>query len=140
VWYSVLLLQNAGKRRSGVFTIGVVGRCLSKALVQGEILDPKCKQLVLVAAPKDSRLYLQYPESSSALVQMVAELQRKAGLESVLVDPYKKSGSAVTVTGWVALACMLSIVVVAIWGMVLLYRRVTGADKPHTQYVKSGDA
>jgi len=132
--------KNAGKRRSGVFTIGVVGRCLSKALVQGQNLDPKCKQLVLVAAPKDSRVYLQYPESGSALVQMVAELQRKAGLESVLVDPYKKSGSAVTVTGWVALACMLSIVVVAIWGMVLLYRRVTGADKPHTQYLKSGDA
>jgi Golgi apparatus protein 1 len=62
-----------------MFTIGVVGRCLSKALVQAQALTPKCRELVLVAAPKDSRVYLQYPESASALVQKIAELQRAAG-------------------------------------------------------------
>jgi Golgi apparatus protein 1 len=85
-------------------------------------------------------VYLEYPESTSALVKKIAEVQRAAGLEAVLVDPYARSGSAVTVTGWVALLCMLSIVVVVVWGSVLLYRRVAGLDKPHTQYVKSGDA
>lgn len=54
-------------------------RCLSKALVQAQALTPKCRELVLIAAPKDSRVYLQYPESASALVQKVAELQRAAG-------------------------------------------------------------
>lgn len=72
--------QNVKRRNAGaVFTIGVVGRCLSKALVQAKSLTPKCRELVLIAAPKDSRVYLQYPESASALVQKIAELQRAAG-------------------------------------------------------------
>lgn len=123
-----------------MFTIGAVGRCLSKALVQAKALTPKCRQLVLVAAPKDSRMYLKYPESTSALVQKIADLQRSAGLESVLVDPYRRDGGSVTVTGWVALACILSLILVSVGGMVMLVRRMTGQDKPHTQYVKSGDA
>lgn len=72
-------MQSPKKRAQSMFTIGVVGRCLSKALVQGQSLTPKCRELVLVAAPKDSRVYLQYPESASALVQKIADLQRAAG-------------------------------------------------------------
>lgn len=71
--------QGPVKRAGAMFTIGVVGRCLSKALVQSQGLTPQCRQLVLIAAPKDSRVYLQYPESASALVQKIAELQRAAG-------------------------------------------------------------
>lgn len=95
---------------------------------------------MLVAAPKDSRVYLKYPESTNALVQRLADMQRAAGLEGVLVDPYDKRGSTVTVTGWMALLCIVSIIIVSIGGSVVVYRRVTGVDKPHTQYVKSGDA
>jgi Golgi apparatus protein 1 len=123
-----------------VFTIGVAGHCLSKALVEGKPLAPQCKALVLVAAPKDSRVYLRYPESANALVARLADMQRAAGLEGVLVDPYKRQGSAVTVTGWVALVCLASIGVVAVAALVIVYRRVAGIDKAHTQYVKSGDA
>jgi len=36
-----------------------VGRCLSKAVVEGKRLAPNCRSLVMVAAPKDARLYLQ---------------------------------------------------------------------------------
>lgn len=63
-----------------------------------------------------------------------------AGLESVLVDPYRRDGGSVTVTGWVALACILSLILVSIGGLTMLYRRFAGVDRPHTQYVKSGDA
>lgn len=77
---AVLCSQGPRKRAGQIFTIGVVGRCLSKALVQAQALTPKCRELVLIAAPKDSRVYLQYPESASALVQKVAELQRAAGV------------------------------------------------------------
>lgn len=137
---------------------------------------------------------LQYPESTSALVQKIAQLQRAAGLEGVLVDPYSRTsgccslsglhgnpahaalvcrsaweprpvlnstgappwallhckpaqlsivvpaGTGVTVTGWAALACIISLVVVTALAGVLMVRRLTGQDKPHTQYVKSGDA
>lgn len=46
----------------------------------------------------------------------------------------------VTVTGWLALACIISLVVVTVGGAFLLVRRFTGAAKPHTLHVKSGDA
>lgn len=64
----------------------------------------------------------------------------RAGLESVLVDPYRRDGGSVTVTGWVALACIMSLILVSTGGLVMLYRRFAGVDRPHTQYVKSGDA
>lgn len=46
----------------------------------------------------------------------IASIQRAAGLESVLVDPLARDGSTVTVTGWVALACIISLIVVIIGG------------------------
>ena len=108
-----LTLQGSRSKSGAVFTIGVVGRCLSKTLVEGKRLVPKCRELVLVAAPKDARSYFDYPESTSALVQRVADMQKAAGLNGLLVDA---RGSAVTVTGWVALACIVSLVVVIIGG------------------------
>lgn len=46
-------------RRQGAFSIGVVARCLSKQLASSLPLNPGCRQLVFIAAPKDVRLYLQ---------------------------------------------------------------------------------
>jgi hypothetical protein len=70
----------------------------------------------------------------------VSDLQRAAGLEGVLVDAYRSGGGAVTVTGWAALACLASMGLVAVAGAAMLARRASGVDRPHTQYVKSGDA
>ena len=69
--------------------------------------------------------------------QRVADMQRAAGLNGLLVD---QRSSAVTVTGWVALACIFSLVIVIIGGTFVVYRRFIGADKPHTLHVKMGDA
>jgi len=131
--------QNTVDRPGGVFTIGAAGHCLSKALVQARPMAPECRALVLVAAPKDSRAYLQYPEATGAVAQRLADLQRAAGLEGVLLDVYSRGGSTVTVTGWVALACIFSIVLVSLASVVVVVRRVAGVDKPHTQFVKAGD-
>jgi len=95
---------------------------------------------VLAAAPKDSRAYLRYPESTSAVMQRVSDMQRAAGLEGVLVDPYTRGGATVTVTGWLAFACILSIVAVTLGSVAVMYRRMAGLDKPHTTYIKSGDS
>ena len=46
------ILQGSRSKSGAVFTIGVVGRCLSKTLVEGKRLMPKCRELVLAAAPK----------------------------------------------------------------------------------------
>lgn len=96
--------------------------------------------MVLVAAPKDARAYFDYPESTSVMVQKIAQMQKMAGFDSVLVDPYARSGSTVTVTGWVALACIISIVVVLVGSVFLAYQRFITAEKPHTLHVKMGDA
>ena len=58
-----------------MFTIGAVGRCLSRALVEGKRLVPKCRSLVLVAAPKDARSYFDHPESTSALINKIAQVR-----------------------------------------------------------------
>lgn len=47
------------KRTKGVFSIGYVGRCLSKQLASRQPLSRGCRKLVTVAAPKDVRAYLQ---------------------------------------------------------------------------------
>lgn len=133
----IYLAQGARSRSGAVFTIGAVGRCLSKALVEGKRLNGKCRALVLVAAPKDARVYFDHSESASALIQKIAQVQQAAGLESVLVDT---DSSTVTVTGWVALACIISLIIVFIGGAVMLYKRLVGAEKPHTLHIKSGDA
>jgi hypothetical protein len=39
--------------------------------LQGQRLAPKCRQLVLVAAPKDARAYFEYPESTNAIISKV---------------------------------------------------------------------
>jgi golgi apparatus protein 1 len=65
--------QGARSRSGQLFTIGVVGRCLSKAMIEGQRLEPSCKQLVLAAAPKDFRHYFEGSDpSSSAVLQMVS--------------------------------------------------------------------
>ncbi|GBF94315.1 hypothetical protein Rsub_06937 [Raphidocelis subcapitata] len=135
--------KNAAARPGGAFTIGAAGRCLSRALVERRALAPACGALVAAAAPRDARAYLRAaPDSASTLVKRVADVQRAAGLEGVLVDPYASggSGSVITVTGWAALACLASLAIVGLGAVVVVYRRLAGLDRPHTQYVKSGDA
>lgn len=45
--------------KKNAFTIGAVGRCLTRQLAEGKPLSPGCRKLVSVAAPKDIRVYLQ---------------------------------------------------------------------------------
>ena len=42
-------------RSRGVWSIGAVGRCLSKQLAEGKKLEKPCAKLVQVAAPKDAQ-------------------------------------------------------------------------------------
>jgi golgi apparatus protein 1 len=73
------------------------------------------------------------------LCLQVASMQKSAGMDQVFVDN-SGSDSTVTVTGWVALACIISLILVIMGGSFMLYRRLIGEDKPHTLHVKMGDA
>ena len=52
-------------RSRGVWSIGVVGRCLSRQLAEGKKLQPDCKRLITVAAPRDTQV--GGPSSQSSL-------------------------------------------------------------------------
>ena len=88
------MLQGSKSKSGAIFTIGVVGRCLSKSLVQGKKLGSKCRELVLVAAPKDARAYFDNTGgSNSAVIQKLADMQKAAGLENVLIDANARDAS-----------------------------------------------
>ena len=52
-----------------MFALGSVGRCLAKALAEGQKLSPGCRELVSVATPRDARAIVA---GSSASVEAVA--------------------------------------------------------------------
>ena len=47
----------------------------------------------------------------------------------------KEASSVITLTGWIAVASVLSAIFLSIWGAVWLYRRYAGIDKPYTLLV-----
>jgi len=67
------------------------------------------------------------------------ELQAAAGIKARLVNPAGRGAGIITLTGWVALAALASLVVVIVGGAALAYRRWAGLDKPLTIVTKSGD-
>lgn len=104
-------------------------------------MQDECRDLVLLAAPKDSRAYFEYPDSAGTLYRTVADYQRAAGLEGVLVDAYAREGTGVTVTGWLAVACLFSLMAVALGSAGLAYRSYLGYDGPiGARFVKDGTA
>eukprot|EP00967_Tisochrysis_lutea_P138965 scaffold251669_cov18-Tisochrysis_lutea.AAC.1 len=77
-------LQKAHAKSGAAFTIGVVGRCLSKSVVEGKYLGEQCKELVMAAAPRDVRAYYSTPEASNAFLQTVREQARQRVHEAYL--------------------------------------------------------
>jgi len=55
------------------------------------------------------------------------------------VNPAGRGAGIITLTGWVALAALVSLVVVVVGGIVFAYRKFAGLDKPYTIVTKQGD-
>lgn len=124
----------AVEKTRGVFGIGAIGKCLSRGLAEQRPLQRECKQLVLVAAPKDVKGLLDSEHSLVALAEKVQALTQAAGVKTRLYNPYKSGVSVVTLTGWVALLAVVSLAVVVMSVIILLYRRLRGMDKQYTVY------
>lgn len=116
--------QSRAKNR-GVYTIGVIGRCLTKQLAESKPLAPACRKLVTVAAPKDIRVDLQSSMNDDGTL--------KVGYMQQAVN--KVTASGITLTGWVAVLSIIALVFVSITGAVWAYRRFSGMDKPYTRLV-----
>ena len=77
--------------------------------------------------------------SAAAIAARVQELQAAAGIKVPLINPAGRGADIITLTGWVALAALVSLVVVSVGGVVFAYRRWAGLDKPVVVVTKQGD-
>lgn len=125
-------------KKAAMFSIGAVGRCLSRRLAEDKSLKPECKALVTVAAPRDAAALFSSSSSTSALAGQVAEIQRLAESAS-LINPQASGTSFITLTGWVALASIMALIVLISFAGYYCYKRYTGDYRPYTMVYKSGD-
>ncbi|KAL4443753.1 hypothetical protein ABPG75_011490 [Micractinium tetrahymenae] len=131
---------------TGFFQVGAVGQCLSKQATQGgdEPLSPGCKELVLVAAPRDARAVFDSSMSLEAAATKVAQIAQAAGLSSSGGGPKGGGIGAITLTGWVAFAAVCALVLVVLGMLGFAVWRYLGAPGPRrhrysTVVVKEGD-
>jgi len=119
-------------------SVGVVGRCLSKKVVDKGTMTDGCKAVVTIAAPKDAKQMFEGALNGVSILEKVAELEKNAGITGTLTE--KQAGSSmITITGWVALASMGALIMVLVTGVIMCYRKYTGKDRPYTLVVKGGD-
>jgi Golgi apparatus protein 1 len=128
--------------------VGSVGRCLARLLANSTAagvasgVSEACGKLVAFAVPRDPKAMFDSDLNSAALATKLAELQAAAasGLASTLVRTDTSTGSsAITLTGWVALLAVGSLVIVVVGAAVFAYRKYMGLDRPYTLVVKGGD-
>lgn len=120
-----------------MFALGTVGRCLNKAVADGQRLSEGCRTLVLIVAPKDARALVDGARGSvDAVTARVAEMARKAGLSGALVDQQRGGGlAAITLTGWAAVAAVASLAVVLVAGSGFAAWRWLGRRRAQHRYV-----
>lgn len=126
-------------KQRAVWSIGAVGRCLSRQLAERKTLTSDCKLMVAVAAPKDAQNMFDASMSAAAIADRVSQIQRAAGISAKLVDPKATGANVITLTGWVALAAIASLVTVIMGGMYFVYNRMFGMDPSYALVTKSGD-
>ncbi|KAK9797745.1 hypothetical protein WJX73_005342 [Symbiochloris irregularis] len=126
-------------KNRGVWSIGAVGRCLSRQLAEGKPLSPDCRRLVLAAAPKDTRDMFDSSMSAATIAAKVQELQKAAGFTTPLVNPEGSGTSFLTLTGWMALLALAALITVMVGSAMFAYRRFMGIDQPYTIVTKQGD-
>lgn len=143
-------------RKQGVFSIGVVARCLSKQLASSLPLRDACRRLVSVAAPRDVRLYLKVRENilcmtclSCSRANVIAPVLQetmnpdgslRGGYLQSAMDTAATAKSFITLNGWVAVLSVLASIAVVVAGALFALRRYTGMDKPYTRFVSADDA
>jgi hypothetical protein len=76
---------------------------------------------------------------SDKIVEQLIALQQAAGMKDTFVDPNVRGVAAIKLSGWVALAALIALVIVIVGAIVFGYRRYMGLDKPYTIVTKSGD-
>lgn len=76
---------------------------------------------------------------SAVIAQRVIEMQRAAGFGPQLVNPYGSGTSFITLSGWVALLALLSLVTVSVTTIVFGYRKWAGLEVEHEVSTKQGD-
>eukprot|EP00951_Prasinocladus_malaysianus_P013425 scaffold101517_cov39-Prasinocladus_malaysianus.AAC.1 len=131
------------------YNYGTIGRCLAKnAPVSAEDggeqpetpLGDACAQLVRVGAPPSSSKSFA---TQITIAGLVAKMERATGLTrgTLATRPIRGKGRSLTLSGWMALVGMFSLVVVMLGGAYLAYRKArygdSGLNFGYTMVVKS---
>ena len=74
----------------------------------------------------------------SAVAERFVQIQQKAGIRAGLVNPAAQGLGIITLTGWVALAAIMSLIAVAIGGAAWGVRSVLGMGSEY-QGIKEAD-
>eukprot|EP00884_Botryococcus_braunii_P009912 jgi/Botrbrau1/18922/Bobra.177_2s0076.1 len=126
--------------KKAAFNIGYIGKCLSRQLALNKPMQPSCRALVIVAAPREIKEMMDQSMPSEKIVEQLVALQQAAGITAnTFVDPNVRGVAAITLSGWAALAALIALVIVVVGTVVFGYRRYMGLDKPYTIVTKSGD-
>ena len=88
---------------------------------------------------QDAQTMFDKSMTSKAIAARVIEMQRAAGIGKSLVNPYGSGASFITLSGWMALLAVLSLVTVGVTTIVFGYRRWAGLEKDHVVTTKEGD-
>lgn len=128
------------------YTYGTISRCLSRkvanATAEGKDtpLNPACAKLIAVGAPADVRSSFA---TDMTIAGLAYNMESMVGLSkgTLATRPTRGKGRTLTLSGWIALLGMFSLVVVVIGGLYLGYRQWrfgdTGLNFGYTMVVKS---
>mmetsp|Transcript_65397 Transcript_65397/g.206659 ORF Transcript_65397/g.206659 Transcript_65397/m.206659 type:complete len:905 (-) Transcript_65397:279-2993(-) len=139
------LCSEHGAKGSGVAGIGAVGNCLAKQLAADKPLKAECKKLMMIASPPDAKAVFDSSMTQASVIQGVLDLEKAAGLDHSFTKKNGGGNTSVTLTGWVAIAALVSLVAVVAGGGFYCYKKHMADYEPAYTIVskaapaKSGD-
>lgn len=111
------------------------GGAKSVALPTADKLSAQCFLLVDIADPPDARRSFEASLSYAGLLEVLGEFGSQAGLGLVQRDR-RGAASALSLTGWAAMAGIAAFVLLLIAGMAAVYRRLRGGPPGYTLVLK----
>jgi Golgi apparatus protein 1 len=98
-------------------------------------LSEGCRVLAEVAAPPSMQRAFDASLSVALLESQLASLEAKTGLSIVKRDPHSGKAQALTLTGWSAVAGIAAVVLLALAGAAVGYKRYRGVPLDSTTVV-----
>lgn len=117
---------------------GAAGRCLARRVAEAQEVTEPCAMLVRLAAPSDPKKLFDDSMTTAAVVTRMEKMEQTATEYGLSKKDGGTGRSVVTLTGWVALASLCSLIAVVMMGTYYLMRRYVGHGRGPYQLVVKG--